>query len=78
MDSLFNYAPLIWMFAGKTAISMICKIHYRTLQVVYNNFTDLYDALLSISNDMSIYQKYLRCLAVQVYKARVEIIPEFM
>ena len=66
------------MFAGKTAIRMICKIHYRTLQVVYNNFTDLYDALLSISNDMSIYQKYLRCLAVQVYKARVEINPEFM
>ena len=78
MDSLFNYAPLIWMFAGKTAISMICKIHYRTLQVVYNNFTDLHDALLSISNDMSICQEYMCCLAVQVYKARVEINPEFM
>ena len=47
IHSQFNYAPLIWMFAGKTAISKICKIHYRTLQVVYNNFTNSHDALHS-------------------------------
>ena len=46
IDSQFNYASLIWLFAGKTAINKICKIHYRTLQVVCNNFTDPYDALL--------------------------------
>ena len=34
IDSQFNYAPLIWMFAGKTLVYQICKIHYRTLQVV--------------------------------------------
>ena len=34
IDSQFNYAPLIWMFAGKTLINKICKIHHRTLQVV--------------------------------------------
>ena len=26
IDSQFNYAPLIWMFAGKTLINNICKI----------------------------------------------------
>ena len=36
MDSQFNYAPLIWMFAGKTLINKIFKIYHRTLQVVYN------------------------------------------
>ena len=36
IDSQFYYAPLIWMFAGKTLISKICKIHHRTLQVVYS------------------------------------------
>ena len=36
IDSQFNYVPLIWMFAGKTLINKICKIHHRTLQVVYN------------------------------------------
>ena len=46
------------MFAGKMAINKICKIHYRTLQVVCNNFTDLYDTLLSVNNDISIHQKH--------------------
>ena len=32
IHSQFNYAPLIWLFAGKTAINKICKTHYRTLQ----------------------------------------------
>ena len=28
IDSQFNYAPLIWMFAGKTLIKKICKTHH--------------------------------------------------
>ena len=31
----FNYTLLILMFACKTAINKILKVHYRTLQVVY-------------------------------------------
>ena len=34
IDNEFNYAPLVWLFAGKTLLNRICKIHYRTLQVV--------------------------------------------
>ena len=78
IDSHFNYAPLIWMFVGKTTINKICRIHYRTLQVVYNNFTDSYDAFLSMNNGISIHQKHLWYLAVEVYKTVVEINPEFM
>ena len=39
INSQFNYAPLIWMFAGKTFINKICKKHHRTLQVVYNEYS---------------------------------------
>ena len=46
VDSQFNYGPLIWMFAGKTLINKICKIHDRTLQVVYDDFDKSYDELL--------------------------------
>ena len=28
IDSQSNYVPLIWMFAGKTLINTICKIHH--------------------------------------------------
>ena len=34
IDSQFNYAPLIWMFGGKTLINKISKIDHKTLQVV--------------------------------------------
>ena len=46
INSQFNYALLIWMFASKTAINKTLKIHYRTLQVVYSEY----------------YQKHLRIL----------------
>ena len=34
INSEFNYAPLIWMFANKCSIDKILKIHKRTLQIV--------------------------------------------
>ena len=40
-NSQFYYAPLIWIFAGKTLISKVQKIHFRTLQVVYNTYEKL-------------------------------------
>ena len=57
IDSHFNYVPLIWMFAGKKLIKKICKIHHRTLQVVYNDFNKSYDELLEKNKDLPIYQK---------------------
>ena len=68
------------MFVGKTGANKIFKIHYRTRQAVYNVFTDSdwCDSLLPINTDMSIHQKHLRYLAVEVYKTVVEIYPEFM
>ena len=35
LDSQFNYAPLKWMFADKTLINKILKIHHRSLQLIY-------------------------------------------
>ena len=54
------------MFAGKTLINKICKIHHRTLQVVYDDFNKSYDELLELNNDLSIHQRHLRYLAIEV------------
>ena len=66
------------MFAGKSSIAKICKIHFRTLQVVYNNYDKSYHDLLNFSNDVFINQRHLRFLAIEVYKSLVNINPEFM
>ena len=74
-DSQFNYAPLIWMFAGKTLINKICKIHHRILQVVYDDFNKSYDKLLELNNDLSIHQRHLRYLAIEVFKSIMHLNP---
>ena len=54
------------MFAGKTLVNKICKIHHRTLQVVYDDFNKSYDELLQQNKDLSIHQRHLRYLAIEV------------
>ena len=66
------------MFSGKSSIAKICKIHFRTLQFVYNNYDKLYHDLLNFSNDVSIHQMHLRFLAIEVYHSLMNINPEFM
>ena len=66
------------MFAGKTGINKILKIHYRTLQVVYSEYHKSYEELLQINKDISIHQKHLRILALEVYKSIMQFNPEFM
>ena len=50
----FLYAPLIWMFASKSSINTICKIHFRRLQIVHNVHDKSYGELLDVSNDISV------------------------
>ena len=54
------------MFASKTAINKILKIHYRTLQVVYSEYHKSYDELLQINKE------------IEVYKSIMQFNPEFM
>ena len=65
------------MFANKSSIDKILKIHKRTLQIVY----DVYDESMKIlnrSDDISIHQKHIRYLAIEVYKSLTKLNPGFM
>ena len=78
INNQFYYAPLIWMFAGKSLISKVQKIHFRTLQVVYNTYEKSYNELLILNRDISIHQKHLHFLATEVYKSVNNLNPQFM
>ena len=77
INSQLTYAPLIWMFAGKSSIAKICKIHFQTLQIVYNSYDKSYHDLLNFSNYVSIHQSHLRFLTIEVYKSLIKVNPEF-
>ena len=66
------------MFAGKTLINKICKLHHRTLQVVYDDFDKSYDKLLELNSNLSIHQRHLRYLAIEVFKSIMHLNPQFM
>ena len=65
------------MFAGKTLINKICKSHHRTPQVVYNGFNKSYDELLELNKDLSIHQRHLHYLAIEVFKSIMHLNPQF-
>ena len=77
-DSQFNYAHLIWMFAGKTLFNRICKIDHRTFQMVNNEYNKLYEELFQLNNNVSINQRHLKYLALEVFKSLMHLNPEFM
>ena len=65
------------MFAAKTVISKIFKIHHGTLQVVYNDFNKSYVELFELNNDLSIYLRHLRYLANEIFKLIMHLNPQF-
>ena len=52
------------MFANKSS-----KIQYRTLQTVYDVYNKSCENLFNRSDDVSIQQKQVRYLAINVYKS---------
>ena len=78
INSQFNYAILIWIFASKITINKILTIHYRTLQVVYSEYHKSYEDLLQINKGISTHQKHLSILTLEVYKSIMQFNLEFM
>ena len=68
----------MWMFAHKNSVKKICKIHFRTHQIVHNVHDKSYEKLLVVSNDISLHQKHLCLLAIEVYKSLLKTNPDFM
>ena len=56
----------------------ICKIHHRTFQVVYNEYNKSYKELLQLNNNVSIHQRQLQYLTLEVFKSLIYLNPEFM
>ena len=78
IKSLFNYCPLIWMFCNRQEINKINKIHERCLQLLLNNFHDSFDNLLILSGDISIHQRCINVLMIEIYKYLNDLSPEIM
>ena len=65
------------MFTSTNSMLKVNKIHQRNLHVVYD-YISTYEELLASHNDISIHQKHLKHLAIEVDKFLTNLNPEFM
>ena len=54
----------------------INTLHERGLRLVYNDFTFSFTELLQKDNSVTIYQKNLQNLAIEMFKAKHKLAPE--
>ena len=72
------------MLGNKSWINKICKINFRTLQIVHNVHDKSYEALLAVRNGTFVHQKQrhilaidFSILAIEVYKSLMKTNPDF-
>ena len=79
ITSQFSYCPLVWMSHSRAMNNRINKIHEKALRLVYKDKTNLsLDDLLKKDKSVSIHQRNLQTLAIEIYKARNDLGPDIM
>ena len=66
------------MFCIKTSNNLIDKAHKRALRVVYNSYDKSLEEILQIDGGVTIHQRNLRTLMIEVYNSINKLNPEFM
>ena len=66
--SHFNYCPLIWMCHSQTNNRKINRLHERCLRIIYNDKQSSFIKLLEKDNSVSMHQRNLQTLAIEMFK----------
>ena len=75
IESQFNYCPLVWMFHSRTLNTMINRLHERALRLVYKDDNLTYQQLLENDNSITIHERNLQKLAVEMFKVKNKLSP---
>ena len=78
IQSQFNYCPLVWMIHSRNLNNKINKIHERALRIVYEDYNSKFEELLKRDNSVTIHQKNLQYLAIEIYKVKRDLSPKIM
>ena len=78
ITSQFNYCPLIWMFYSRQLGNRINKIQGRALKLLYKDNKLTFDDLLKLDNSVTIHQRSLQTLGIEIFKVKKSLPPEIM
>ena len=68
IKSQFSYCPLIWMFSSRKSNNLINRIHERSIRIVSSDKESNFKNLLEKNKEITIYQRYLQILMIEVFK----------
>ena len=78
VNAQFSYCPLVWMFHDRNLNAKVNKIRERALRIVYKDTHANYEALLKLDNAVSVRQRNLQYLIIEIYKTKNSLNPSFM
>ena len=78
INSQFGYCPLVWMFHSRKMNNRINRIHERSLRIVFNDNTSTFRELLNKDNSVTIHERNIQNLAIELYKVLNGLSPEIM
>ena len=76
--SKFSYCSLIWMFHDRNLNNKINRIHERALRIAYKDNVSTFEKLLEMDNSVTVHQRNLQLLMVEIYKTKYNLNPSFM
>ena len=76
--SQFSYCSPIWMFQDRNLNNKINRMHGRTLRIAYKDNVSSFENLLLMDNSVTVHQRNLQLLMIEIYKARNNLNPSFM
>ena len=78
ITSQFGYCPLVWMFHSRAISNRINKLHERSLRIVYKDRNSTFEDLLEKDNSVTIHQRNLQMLLLEMYKVKYGLAPEII
>ena len=76
--SQFNYCPIIWMYCHRKSNNLINRIHERALRIAYNDYVSDFASLLEKDDSITIHQRNIQALSLEIYKTMHDLNPSFM
>ena len=66
------------MFHGRNLNNKINRIHERALRIAYKDNVSTFEKLLEMDNSVTVHQRNLQLLMVEIYITKYNLNPSFM
>ena len=66
------------MYCQRQSNTLINKIHERALRIAYNDYVSSFETLLEKDGSLSIHQRNIQSLAIEIFKMNNDLNPIFM